>query len=125
MEGLQRALSDLPDLVVLDVMMPRMSGLEVCKQLKAKQPSIPIIMLTARAQESDKVEGLEAGADDYITKPFSPKELLARIKAVLRRRAPQLTDDLIELGGLRELHRIEPGHHTRLRSVGADHPHHR
>jgi two-component system alkaline phosphatase synthesis response regulator PhoP len=65
--------------------MPRMSGLDVCKQLKAKRPSIPIIMLTARGQEVDKVVGLELGADDYVTKPFSIRELLARVKAVLRR----------------------------------------
>ncbi|HKD14563.1 MAG TPA: response regulator transcription factor [Candidatus Angelobacter sp.] len=84
-EGLSRALSDSPDLVVLDVMMPKMSGLEVCKQLKAKRPSIPIIMLTARGQEVDKVVGLELGADDYVTKPFSIRELMARVKAVLRR----------------------------------------
>ena len=84
-EGLERALKDSPDLVVLDVMMPRMSGLDVCKQLKAKRPSIPIIMLTARGQEVDKVVGLELGADDYVTKPFSIRELLARVKAVLRR----------------------------------------
>jgi DNA-binding response OmpR family regulator len=84
-EGLQRALSESPDLVVLDVMMPKMSGLEVCKQLKAKRASIPIIMLTARGQEVDKVVGLELGADDYVTKPFSIRELLARVKAVLRR----------------------------------------
>lgn len=83
--GLDRALSDNPDLVVLDVMMPRMSGLDVCKQLKAKRPSIPIIMLTARGQEIDKVVGLELGADDYVTKPFSIRELMARVKAVLRR----------------------------------------
>ena len=84
-EGLQRALEESPDLVVLDVMMPRMSGLEVCKQLRAKRGSIPIIMLTARGQEVDKVVGLELGADDYVTKPFSIRELLARVKAVLRR----------------------------------------
>lgn len=84
-EGLERALQESPDLVVLDVMMPRMSGLDVCKQLKAKRPSIPIIMLTARGQEVDKVVGLELGADDYVTKPFSIRELLARVKAVLRR----------------------------------------
>src|SRR5215469_2962147 len=84
-EGLERALKDSPDLVLLDVMMPRMSGLDVCKQLKAKRPSIPIIMLTARGQEVDKVVGLELGADDYVTKPFSIRELLARVKAVLRR----------------------------------------
>jgi DNA-binding response OmpR family regulator len=84
-EGLQRALDDAPDLVVLDVMMPRLSGLEVCKQLRAQRGSIPIIMLTARGQEVDKVVGLELGADDYVTKPFSIRELLARVKAVLRR----------------------------------------
>jgi len=87
--GLERALVDDPDLVVLDVMMPRMSGLDVCKQLKAKRPSLPIIMLTARGQEIDKVVGLELGADDYVTKPFSIRELMARVKAVLRRVSPQ------------------------------------
>jgi two-component system alkaline phosphatase synthesis response regulator PhoP len=87
-EGLERALADDPDLVVLDVMMPRMSGLDVCKQLKAQRPSIPIIMLTARGQEIDKVVGLELGADDYVTKPFSIRELMARVKAVLRRVTP-------------------------------------
>jgi DNA-binding response OmpR family regulator len=86
-EGLQRALDESPDLVVLDVMMPRMSGLEVCKQLRAKRASLPIIMLTARGQEIDKVVGLELGADDYVTKPFSIRELLARVKSVLRRTA--------------------------------------
>src|SRR5579862_423223 len=83
--GLELALKNAPDLVILDVMMPKMSGLDVCKQLKAKRPSIPIIMLTARGQEVDKVVGLELGADDYVTKPFSIRELLARVKAVLRR----------------------------------------
>jgi DNA-binding response OmpR family regulator len=83
--GLERALSESPDIVILDVMMPRMSGLDVCKQLKARKPSMPIIMLTARGQEVDKVVGLELGADDYVTKPFSIRELLARVKAVLRR----------------------------------------
>jgi DNA-binding response OmpR family regulator len=86
--GLNRALNDNPDLVVLDVMMPRMSGLDVCKQLKSKQPGLPIIMLTARGQEIDKVVGLELGADDYVTKPFSIRELMARVKAVLRRVTP-------------------------------------
>lgn len=76
-----------PDLILLDLMLPGMDGLEVCKALKkeSKTNSIPIIMLTAKSQESDKVVGLELGADDYITKPFSPRELIARIKAVLRR----------------------------------------
>ena len=86
--GLERALADNPDLVVLDVMMPRMSGLDVCKQLKVKRPGLPIIMLTARGQEIDKVVGLELGADDYVTKPFSIRELMARVKAVLRRVSP-------------------------------------
>ncbi|HEU4388416.1 MAG TPA: response regulator transcription factor, partial [Blastocatellia bacterium] len=86
--GLERALAEQPDLVVLDVMMPRMSGLDVCKQLKAKRPALPIIMLTARGQEIDKVVGLELGADDYVTKPFSIRELMARVKAVLRRVLP-------------------------------------
>ncbi len=84
-EGLNRAIEDSPDLVVLDVMMPKLSGLDVCKQLKSKRPSMPIIMLTARGQEVDKVVGLELGADDYVTKPFSIRELIARVKAVLRR----------------------------------------
>src|SRR5438067_9894361 len=75
-EGLEKALATSPDLVLLDVMMPKMSGLDVCKQLKAKRPSIPIIMLTARGQEIDKVVGLELGADDYVTKPFSIRELV-------------------------------------------------
>ena len=83
--GLERALADDPDLVVLDVMMPRMSGLEVCKQLKAKRPTMPVIMLTARGQVVDKVVGLKLGADDYVTKPFDMSELLARIEAHLRR----------------------------------------
>src|ERR1044072_10011377 len=83
--GRERPLNYSPDLFVLDVMMPRMSGLDVCKQLKAKRPSVPIIMLTARGQEIDKVVGLELGADDYVTKPFSVRELMARVKAVLRR----------------------------------------
>src|SRR5271165_1564549 len=83
--GLERALKESPDLVLLDVMMPRMSGLDVCKQLKAKRPAMPIIMLTARGQEVDKIVGLELGADDYVTKPFSIRELLARVKAILRR----------------------------------------
>jgi two-component system alkaline phosphatase synthesis response regulator PhoP len=97
--GLERAIGESPDLVILDVMMPRMSGLDVCKQLKSKRPSIPIIMLTARGQEVDKVVGLELGADDYVTKPFSIRELLARVKAVLRRgRVVPKTDDKYAFG---------------------------
>ncbi len=86
-EALDLAVRENPDLVILDLMLPGLDGLEVCKILKkeSKTSHIPIIMLTAKSQESDKVIGLELGADDYITKPFSPRELVARIKAVLRR----------------------------------------
>jgi DNA-binding response OmpR family regulator/tRNA A-37 threonylcarbamoyl transferase component Bud32 len=84
-EGLKRAVDDAPDLVLLDVMLPKISGLDVCLKLKAKRPSIPIIMLTARCQVLDRVIGLELGADDYVTKPFSIRELSARVKALLRR----------------------------------------
>lgn len=92
----------LPDLILLDWMLPGMSGIEYARRLKSDNltKSIPIIMLTARGDEYDKVRGLEVGADDYVTKPFSPRELNARIKAVLRRRAPQMTDDPIEIAGL-------------------------
>jgi len=108
--------AELPDLILLDWMLPGASGLNLARKLRAEERTraVPLIMLTARGDEHDKVEGLEAGADDYITKPFSPKELMARIKAVLRRRAPQLTDDLIEVGGLRldpVTHRVA-GHGT-------------
>ena len=93
----------MPDLILLDWMLPGMNGLEFARKLKSDTltKSIPIIMLTARGDEYDKVRGLEVGADDYVTKPFSPRELNARIKAVLRRRAPQMTDDPIEVNGLR------------------------
>ncbi len=93
----------LPDLVLLDWMLPDMSGIDFARRLRQEDrtKAIPIIMLTARVQESDKIAGLEAGADDYITKPFSPRELLARIKAVLRRRLPEMSDEIIEIGGLK------------------------
>lgn len=86
-DALDLAGRERPDLIVLDLMLPGIDGLEVCKALKkeSKTSSIPIIMLTAKAQEADKVVGLELGADDYLTKPFSPRELVARVKAVLRR----------------------------------------
>jgi two-component system phosphate regulon response regulator PhoB len=92
----------LPDLILLDWMLPGMTGIDFAKKLRADERtrSIPLIMLTARSDEQDKIVGLETGADDYITKPFSPRELQARIKAVLRRRAPQMTDDPIEIQGL-------------------------
>ncbi len=89
------------DLVVLDLMMPGIPGLEVCKQLRA-QSNVPIVMVTARDSEVDKVVGLELGADDYVTKPFSHRELLARIRAVLRRGVEQeLVPDVVEVGGVR------------------------
>jgi len=84
-EGLRKALEEAPDLIILDIMLPKMSGLEVCRELRQKKAGVPIIMLTAKGEEVDKVVGLEIGADDYITKPFSIRELLARIKAHLRR----------------------------------------
>lgn len=92
----------LPDLVLLDWMLPGVSGIEFARRLRSEERtrSIPIIMLTARTGEQDKVAGLDTGADDYITKPFSPRELLARIKAVLRRRAPETTDEAVEIGDL-------------------------
>ena len=95
--------SELPDVLVLDWMLPGESGLSFARRLRADERTreLPILMLTARAMEQDKLSGLEAGADDYLTKPFSPKELAARIKAVLRRRAPQLADEVIEIAGLR------------------------
>jgi DNA-binding response OmpR family regulator len=83
--GLERARSLKPDLVILDIMLPRLSGLELCKTLRGEGFEAPIIMLTARGQEIDKVVGLELGADDYVTKPFSIRELLARVRAILRR----------------------------------------
>ena len=106
----QRIVRDaLPDLILLDWMLPGMSGVEFAKRLRSEERtrSIPLIMLTARGEEQDKVAGLEAGADDYVTKPFSPRELVARIKAVLRRRAPETTEDAVEIGGLR----LDPATH--------------
>ena len=85
MAGLERARALKPDLVILDIMLPKLSGLEVCKTLRGEGFESPIIMLTARGQEIDKVVGLELGADDYVTKPFSIRELLARVRAILRR----------------------------------------
>ena len=84
-EGLNKALESKPDLIVLDLMLPKMSGLDVCRNLRRSGINVPVLMLTARGQEIDKVLGLEVGADDYITKPFSLNELLARVRAQLRR----------------------------------------
>ena len=111
-EALERFDEQIFDLVVLDVMLPRMDGLEVCRRLRAKGETVPIIMLTAKSEEIDKVLGLELGADDYITKPFSMREFRSRVKAALRRSgmARQDTDDErpIEVRGLK----IDPGKRT-------------
>ncbi|MEZ5532160.1 MAG: phosphate regulon transcriptional regulator PhoB [Steroidobacteraceae bacterium] len=106
-----------PDLLVLDWMLPDMSGLELARQLKRDKDTreLPIILLTARAEESDKVAGLDAGADDYLTKPFSPRELVARIHAVLRRSEPAGGEERIEFEGLvldRGSHRVTAGDRT-------------
>jgi two-component system phosphate regulon response regulator PhoB len=92
----------LPDLVVLDWMLPGQSGVALARQWRstARTKELPVIMLTARAEETDKIAGLDAGADDYITKPFSTNELLARIRAVLRRKAPEALDSAVEVGPL-------------------------
>lgn len=114
-ETAQRLIREaLPDLILLDWMLPGMSGIEFARRLRndERTRAIPIIMLTARGEETDKVLGLEVGADDYVTKPFSPRELVARIKAVLRRRAPQVTEDVVEVSGLRldpVTHRVSAG----------------
>ena len=91
-EGLQKALAEKVDIILLDVMLPVMSGIDVCRTLRSRGIETPILMLTARSQEIDKVVGLEVGADDYVTKPFSIKELLARIRAHLRRASKQVVD---------------------------------
>ena len=93
----------LPDLVLLDWMLPGQSGVALARRWRAdaRTRELPIIMLTARADETDKVAGLDAGADDYLTKPFSTQELLARIRAVLRRRVPEALDTVVEVGGLK------------------------
>lgn len=107
-EGLRLASLEKPDLMVLDLMLPKLDGIEVCKQLRQQKVMVPILMLTAKDDEFDKVLGLELGADDYMTKPFSPREVVARVKAILRRmeiQAPAKEDketdeELIKLSGL-------------------------
>jgi two-component system phosphate regulon response regulator PhoB len=93
----------LPDLVLLDWMLPDQSGIDLARALRAdsRTREMPIIMLTARSAESDKLGGFDAGADDYVTKPFSPRELVARVRALLRRRAPEASDEPVEVAGLR------------------------
>lgn len=96
-DGLNKAVEQRPDLIVLDLMLPKLDGMEVCKELRMQKINIPIIMLTARDDEFDKVLGLELGADDYMTKPFSPREVVARAKAVLRRSSPSVVQEQSEL----------------------------
>jgi two-component system, OmpR family, phosphate regulon response regulator PhoB len=107
----------LPDLVVLDWMLPGQSGLALARRWRAvaRTRAMPIIMLTARAEESDKIVGLDAGADDYVAKPFSTQELMARIRALLRRNAPQALDAAVDLGDLR----LDPATRRVARRVGA------
>ncbi|MFZ4066986.1 MAG: phosphate regulon transcriptional regulator PhoB [Phenylobacterium sp.] len=110
-EALIQAEEQLPDLVVLDWMLPRVSGIEVCRRLRQKPQSrnVPIIMLTARGEESDRIRGLDTGADDYVVKPFAVTELSARIRAVLRRLRPGLAEDVVVRGALildRSAHRV-------------------
>lgn len=101
-EALIKVAEEEPDLVLLDWMLPQLSGIEVCRQLRRRPETrnLPIIMLTARGEETDRVRGLDAGADDYIAKPFSPSELLARMRAVLRRIRPALAEEMLTCGDL-------------------------
>lgn len=110
-EGMLQIDERLPDLVLLDWMLPKLSGIEVCRRIRGKSETrnLPIIMLTARGEESDRIRGLDTGADDYLTKPFSMIELIARIRAVLRRIRPGLADDRINHGDIvidRVAHRV-------------------
>ena len=110
-EGMLQIEERLPDLVLLDWMLPKLSGIEVCRRVRGKSETrnLPIIMLTARGEESDRIRGLDTGADDYLTKPFSMIELIARIRAVLRRIRPGLADDRINHGDIvidRVAHRV-------------------
>ncbi|WP_342388468.1 response regulator transcription factor [Salinicoccus bachuensis] len=106
-QGLDLSLTEKPDLIVLDLMLPGMDGMDVCKTLRQEKVDTPILMLTAKDEEFDKILGLELGADDYMTKPFSPREVVARVKAILRRTQTQKTADatsaIIQLGEL-EIH---------------------
>jgi DNA-binding response OmpR family regulator len=100
-EALRRATTDGPDLVLLDVMLPRLSGWDVCRELRRRGLDVPVIMLTARGEETDRVRGLELGADDYIAKPFSLREVLARVRAVLRRPGPRQKAQELAFGDVR------------------------
>ena len=111
-DGLTQAVNYKPDLVILDLMLPGVDGLEVCRKLKSSQDTlnIPVIMVTARGEEADIVSGLEIGADDYVTKPFSPKILIARVKGVLRRKARLAEDKISSIIRIDNLE-IDPGRH--------------
>lgn len=105
----------IPDLMLLDWMLPKISGIEICRRVRTRQETanLPIIMLTARTEEADRIRGLETGADDYVTKPFSTNELMARVKAVLRRIRPALMDDKITIGDIqidRATHSVTRAH---------------
>ncbi len=112
-EGLRKALTEKPDLILLDIMLPGMNGLDICKELRRNNIDIPILMLTARGEEIDKVIGLEIGADDYISKPFSIRELLARVKAHLRRenRGGETVPEVVHLESIK----IDFGHFKIIR----------
>ena len=107
--GLQKARDELPALIILDLMLPKMPGLEVCKVLKndAATRHIPIIMLTAKAEEIDRIVGLEVGADDYVTKPFSPREIVLRIKAIMRRGTGEAAPEIMTFGTIT----LDPARH--------------
>src|SRR5256714_7040029 len=107
--GLAKAREEKPDVIILDLMLPKMPGLEVCKILKSELATrhIPILMLTARAEEIDRIVGLEFGADDYVTKPFSPREVILRIKAILRRGASEQAEEPMTAGPIT----IDPARH--------------
>jgi two-component system phosphate regulon response regulator PhoB len=118
-DAAQRAVDRvLPDLILLDWMLPGQSGVQLARHWRseARTRELPLIMLTARTEEADKITGLDAGADDYLTKPFSTKELLARIRAVLRRKAPEALDAAVEVNGLR----LDPATRRVSRRVGAE-----
>ena len=123
-KGLALALSEAPDLILLDVMMPGMSGWDLCREIRQRGLDVPVIMLTARGEEVDRVLGLELGADDYVTKPFSLRELMARIRAVLRRPGPRQKFEEFAFGTvrvhLRARQAFKGGHEVRLTRKGFD-----
>ncbi len=117
-DGLDMALSGIYDLIILDIMMPKINGLEVLKILRSKKCSVPILMLSAKSEISDKIDGLNLGADDYLTKPFSTEELLARIRALSRRKA-EFTGDVLEFGDVKlDRNTFELCHETRKIALG-------